>query len=219
MSADTQSNGSSIKKLLLTVTVLLIIMSLFIPAEWYKSNMVSELKMGELITGKSGFHSQILSFANELYNDFFVQTGINSALTNYYAPLPVSVDPLEQTFNNISGIFYPFFINLAKMINYHNYMIVYRMALLSFWLPFFCIILVPSLIAGVCRWKRKQYDFSYVSPFLNRRSMKLIGLTVFLVAVSILIPLPVPPVINAVMTLFVIPTSIILMISNLPKQI
>ncbi|BDH20800.1 hypothetical protein PrNR1418_40910 (plasmid) [Providencia rettgeri] len=53
MSADTQSNGSSIKKLLLTVTVLLIIMSLFIPAEWYKSNMVSELKMGELITGSS----------------------------------------------------------------------------------------------------------------------------------------------------------------------
>ncbi len=53
---------------------------------------------------------------------------------------------------------------------------------------------------------------------LNRRSMKLIGLTVFLVAVSILIPLPVPPVINAVMTLFVIPTSIILMISNLPSK-
>ncbi|WP_338885750.1 DUF4400 domain-containing protein [Xenorhabdus sp. TH1] len=217
--SDKGGNSFSIKKLLFICTTLLMILSIFIPASWYKANMVRELKMGEVMTGQKSFNGTILPYANALYTDYFVKTGINDVLKTYFNPAQKSEDKLENTFNNISNVFLPFFKNITTVICYHLYMVTYRLSVLSFWIPFFFIMLVPSVIAGLCQWKRKQYDFSYVSPFLNRRSIKLVGYCVFLMVLSIIIPLPVPPVINAIMALFVVPMAIILIISNLPKQI
>lgn len=217
--SDKRNDGFSIKTILIVCTTLLVISSMFIPASWYKANMIRELKMGEVMTGKKSFNTKILPYANALYTEYFVDTGINDVLQNYFKSAETSENKLENTFNTISNVFLPFFKSMTTVISYHLYMMTYRLSVLSFWTYYFIIMLIPSVFSGVLQWKRKQYDFSYVSPFLNRRSIKLIGLCIFFMVLSIIIPLPVPPVINAVMALFVVPTAIILTISNLPKQI
>lgn len=65
----------------------------------------------------------------------------------------------------------------------------------------------------------KRYNFGYASPFLNRRSMVLIGWGVYSVLLSLFIPLPVPPMIGALIMIVMIPIGSSLLISNLPKRI
>ena len=111
------------------------------------------------------------------------------------------------------------FQNIAENLNYWLYMIMYRLTLDMYWLPYMAVVIIPSLFAGVMRWMAKRYNFGYASPFLNRRSMVLIGWGVYSVLLSLFIPLPVPPMIGALIMIVMIPIGSSLLISNLPKRI
>lgn len=111
------------------------------------------------------------------------------------------------------------FQNIAENLNYWLYMIMYRLTLDMYWLPYMTVVIMPSLFAGIMRWMAKRYNFGYASPFLNRRSMVLIGWGVYSVLLSLFIPLPVPPMIGALIMIVMIPIGSSLLISNLPKRI
>lgn len=204
----------TIKTLIIWSSTILLFISVFFPVEYFKSNALKEIAWGHKMIGEKDF-VMVLQKARDNYTEAFVNTGIDKALKDFYQLPPSDMANHGGPLKYFVGLFQ----NIAENLNYWLYMIMYRLTLDMYWLPYMAVVIIPSLFAGVMRWMAKRYNFGYASPFLNRRSMVLIGWGVYSVLLSLFIPLTVPPMIGALIMIVMIPIGSSLLISNLPKRI
>ena len=204
----------TIKTLIIWSSTILLFISVFFPVEYFKSNALKEIAWGHKMIGEKDF-VMVLQKARDNYTEAFVNTGIDKALKDFYQLPPSDMANHGGPLKYFVGLFQ----NIAENLNYWLYMIMYRLTLDMYWLPYMAVVIIPSLFAGVMRWMAKRYNFGYASPFLNRRSMVLIGWGVYSVLLSLFIPLPVPPMLGALIMKVMIPIGSSLLISNLPKRI
>jgi len=106
-------------------------------------------------------------------------------------------------------------VALQKII----YQVIYRAVLTLYWLPFFMVVAVPAVFAGYMRWQAKRHGFDYSSPFLNNNAATLIYWGAITLLVSLLAPLPLPPLLTCTFVIIVLPVLLSVLIRNLPKQI
>lgn len=99
------------------------------------------------------------------------------------------------------------------------YQVIYRAVLTIYWLPFFVVVTVPAVFAGYMRWQAKRHGFDYSSPFLNNNAATLIYWGWIILLISLLAPLPLPPLLTCTFVIIVLPVLLSVLIRNLPKQI
>ncbi|WP_254684309.1 DUF4400 domain-containing protein [Providencia heimbachae] len=160
----------TIKMIIIFSTAVLFVISMFFPASYFYENVKKEVAWGQRLIGDSDF-TPVISDVNQNYRSFFVDTGVDGFLRDFY-----ELDANDMA--NKGGPLYLFasiFRNMAENLNYWFYMIVYRLTLNIYWMPYMLVVTLPSIFAGIMRWNAKRYTFAYSSPFLNRRSMVLIG--------------------------------------------
>ncbi|MCW7549269.1 DUF4400 domain-containing protein [Photorhabdus sp. APURE] len=204
----------TIKMTIIWSTAILFVISMFFPVEYVYSNVKKEIGWGHKMIGNEDFNI-VLGHATENYHSIFVETGIDGGLREFYRLSPQDIASQGGPLNMIATIF----LNMAENLNYWFYMIVYRITLNLYWLPYMAVVIFPSIFAGTMRWLSKRYNFGYASPFLNRRSMVLIGWGIYSILLSLFVPLPVPPMIGAIIMIVMIPIGTSLLIANLPKRI
>ncbi|HHG4593419.1 TPA: DUF4400 domain-containing protein [Pseudomonas aeruginosa] len=98
------------------------------------------------------------------------------------------------------------------------YQMLYRMVLTMFWLPLLGVVVVPAVYAGWMRWHAKREGFNYTSPFLNNHATNLLSWGTVLLVLSVLCPLPLPPLMISTFIIVMVPILLSLLISNLPKK-
>ncbi len=69
------------------------------------------------------------------------------------------------------------------------------------------------------RWCAKRYGFDYASQVVNNHAVVFIVWGLIAVPVSLLLPLPLPPLVVATGLIALMPIIISLLISNLPKRL
>ncbi len=204
----------TLKRIIIWCTAIMLVISLFFPASYFYNNMIKEIGWGKTMIGSTDF-PYVMRNVNQFYNSFFIDTGIDGGLKEFYQLKPSDIaqqgGPLVM--------FVGFFRNMAEVLNYWFFMIMYRATLLMYWLPYMMIVIVPSIFAGTMQWMAKRYTFGYSSPYFNRRSLTMIGWGIYSVMLSLFVPLPMPPMVGALMMIVLIPVGSILLISNLPKRI
>ncbi|ELY4881501.1 DUF4400 domain-containing protein (plasmid) [Providencia huaxiensis] len=207
----------SFKGLMMWATGIWLVVMFFVPASFVYQNMTKEIEWGQKMIGTTEF-PDVMRTTNARYKYFFIDTGIDSALKNYYKPIKAKTNT-GDALNKIGDMAVPFFTNGAKVFNYLLYIMTYRLSLIMYWIPFLIVVGVPSIFAGTMKWMSKRYTFAYSSPFFNRRSLTMIGWGIFSMLLSLFIPFPIPPMIGAVVLIVAMPIAFILLISNLPKRI
>lgn len=207
----------SLRGLMVLGTAIWLIIMFFVPSHIVYDNMMKEIGWGEKMIGKGEF-TDVMATANARYKFVFIDTGIDSTLKDYYTPKKANT-VVGEKFNEIGALAVPFFMNGAKVLNMLMYIMTYRITLIIYWFPFLVVVGLPSMFAGMMKWMSKRYTFGYSSPFFNRRSMTMIGWGIFSMILSLFIPLPIPPMIGAVIMIVAMPIAFILLISNLPKRI
>lgn len=100
-----------------------------------------------------------------------------------------------------------------------TYQILYRAVLMTYWVPFFAVMAVPAIFAGYMRWQAKRHGFDYSSPFWNNNAVSLMGWGGIMLALSLLAPLPLPPMVVCTALIIILPILLSVLIRNLPKQI
>jgi len=99
------------------------------------------------------------------------------------------------------------------------YQVIYRIVLAMHWLPFMVVTLVPAVFSGIMRWQAKRYGFDFSSQVINNHAAIFIVWGIIALPISVLLPLPLPPLVVCTGLIAVMPLIIRLMISNLPKQL
>jgi len=96
---------------------------------------------------------------------------------------------------------------------------VYRIVLTVYWLPLLIAVLLPAIYAGWMRWNAKRHGFDYSSPFLNNNAAIVLSWGGMLIVLSVLMPLPLPPLVISTFIVIMLPVVLSVLISNLPKRI
>ena len=147
----------TIKTLIIWSSTILLFISVFFPVEYFKSNALKEIAWGHKMIGEKDF-VMVLQKARDNYTEAFVNTGIDKALKDFYQLPPSDMANHGGPLKYFVGLFQ----NIAENLNYWLYMIMYRLTLDMYWLPYMAVVIIPSLFAGVMRWMAKRYNFGYV---------------------------------------------------------
>lgn len=105
----------------------------------------------------------VLQKARDNYTEAFVNTGIDKALKDFYQLPPSDMANHGGPLKYFVGLFQ----NIAENLNYWLYMIMYRLTLDMYWLPYMAVVIIPSLFAGVMRWMAKDITLDMPVRFLT----------------------------------------------------
>ncbi|OEO25094.1 MULTISPECIES: DUF4400 domain-containing protein [Pseudomonas] len=158
----------------------------------------------------------IIGQTNKLYTLLVIDSGLKSeAAQMFLARGESSVDAFEEKV----GWWFTYLEDRGAALQKIIYQIVYRVVLAIHWLPFMLVTLVPSVFSGWMRWCAKRYGFDYASQVVNNHAVVFIVWGLIAVPVSLLLPLPLPPLVVATGLIALMPIIISLLISNLPKRL
>lgn len=158
----------------------------------------------------------IIGQTNKLYTLLVIDSGLKSeAAQMFLARGESSVDAFEEKV----GWWFTYLEDRGAALQKIFYQIVYRVVLAIHWLPFMLVTLVPSVFSGWMRWCAKRYGFDYASQVVNNHAVVFIVWGLIAVPVSLLLPLPLPPLVVATGLIALMPIIISLLISNLPKRL
>tara|TARA_R110001583_G_scaffold195401_1_gene372733 strand:- start:2989 stop:3639 length:651 start_codon:yes stop_codon:yes gene_type:complete len=155
--------------------------------------------------------------AENIHRATLYDTGIWPGIQKFMLPPPP--DPSKTLDHFGRKDFFPYVEGRLKVVNLALYLATYRVAGLLTWLPVLSLFFVPLLIDAHYTRKRKQYNFQYASPTVQRIGIRSVAFMMITVLPLLLIsPLPVPPHSAPVMVLLVA-FAIWAMLRNLPKRI
>jgi hypothetical protein len=158
----------------------------------------------------------IVGQTNKLYTLLVIDSGLKSEAAHMFlARGEASVDAFEEKV----GWWFNYLEDRGAALQKIIYQIVYRVVLAIHWLPFMLVTLVPSVFSGWMRWCAKRYGFDYASQVVNNHAVVFIVWGLIAVPVSLLLPLPLPPLVVATGLIALMPIIISLLISNLPKRL
>lgn len=155
--------------------------------------------------------------AENIHVSVFYDTGVWPGLQKLLAPPPRDPSKILDEFGRDN--FFPYVEGRLRVINLALYLATYRVASLLTWLPVLAVFFVPLLMDAHYTRKKKQYNFQYASPTVQRIGIRTVAFMVATIMPLLLVsPLPIPPHAAPLMVLLVA-FAIWAMVRNLPKRI
>ncbi|MDX1296694.1 MAG: DUF4400 domain-containing protein [Pseudomonas sp.] len=164
----------------------------------------------------AGDYKRVVDNTNRIYTSLVIDSGAKQVVSDVF--MPRGKDTVDAFEKNV-GWWFDYLQTRGEALQKIIYQVVYRGVLTLFWVPFFAVVVVPAVFAGYMRWQAKRHGFDYSSPFLNNNAAAMISWGGILLVLSLLAPLPLPPLVVCTFIIIVLPILLSVLIRNLPKQI
>lgn len=194
--------------------LLILMLATVAPNKLVDSVMLKERKWGIELLGESDME-KVLETTNHYYSALVIDSGAKKIVSDMLMPRGGTVDAFER---NVDWWF-RYLDSRGQAVQKIIYQMVYRIVLTLYWLPLLIAVLVPAVYAGWMRWNAKRHGFDYSSPFLNNNAAIVLSWGGMLIVLSVLLPLPLPPLVISTFIIIMLPVVLSVLISNLPKQI
>lgn len=194
--------------------LLILMLATVAPNKLVDSVMLKERKWGIELLGKSDME-KVLEKTNQFYSALVINSGAKKIVSDMLMPRGGTVDAFER---NVDWWF-RYLESRGEAVQKIIYQMVYRVVLTLYWLPLLIAVLVPAIYAGWMRWNAKRHGFDYSSPFLNNNAANVLSWGGMLIVLSVLLPLPLPPLVISTCIVIMLPVVLSVLISNLPKRI
>jgi hypothetical protein len=194
--------------------LLILILATVAPNKLVDSVMLKERKWGIELLGNSDME-KVLEKTNHYYSALVIDSGAKKIVSDMLMPRGGTVDAFER---NVDWWF-RYLESRGQAVQKIIYQMVYRIVLTLYWLPLLIAVLVPAIYAGWMRWNAKRHGFDYSSPFLNNNAAIVLSWGGMLIVLSVLLPLPLPPLVISTFIVIMLPVVLSVLISNLPKRI
>lgn len=194
--------------------VLILMLATVAPNKLVDTVMLKERKWGIELLGDSDME-KVLEKTNRYYSALVIDSGAKKIVSNMLMPRGGTVDAFEK---NVDWWF-RYLESRGEAVQKIIYQMVYRIVLTLYWLPLLIAVLVPAIYAGWMRWNAKRHGFDYSSPFLNNNAAIVLSWGGMLIVLSVLMPLPLPPLVISTFIVIMLPVVLSVLISNLPKRI
>lgn len=159
---------------------------------------------------------RVVGTTNTFYQTMMIDSGAKEMVSNLFMPRGNrTVDAFEEKV----GWWFNYLADRGVALQKIIYQMTYRVVLAMYWVPFFVVVVVPAIFAGYMRWNAKRHSFDYASPFLNNHSAAMLIWGVIGTLISVLMPLPLPPLVICTLLIAAMPFMLSVLISNLPKKI
>jgi len=199
---------------ILFLFVLIGMLATMAPVKMIDTVMETERRWGNALMDKTEM-SLIIGKTNSIYTKLVIDSGAKEMVNAVFMPRGGTVDAFEEKV----GWWFTYLEGRGTALQKLIYQMVYRVVLMLYWLPFFGAVLLPAVYAGWMRWHAKRNGFDYSSPFLNNNSLLILSWSIVALFLSVFVPLPLPPLVVATVTIIVLPVLVTVLIRNLPKQI
>ena len=194
--------------------VLILMLATVAPNKLVDTVMLKERKWGIELLGNSDM-DKVLEKTNRYYSALVIDSGAKKVVSDMLMPRGGTVDAFEK---NVDWWF-RYLESRGEAVQKIIYQMVYRIVLTLYWLPLLIAVLVPAIYAGWMRWNAKRHGFDYSSPFLNNNAAIVLSWGGMLIVLSVLMPLPLPPLVISTFIVIMLPVVLSVLISNLPKRI
>ncbi|MGQ3825643.1 DUF4400 domain-containing protein [Pseudomonas alliivorans] len=194
--------------------VLILMLATVAPNKLVDTVMLKERKWGVELLGNSDM-DKVLDKTNRYYSALVIDSGAKKIVSDMLMPRGGTVDAFEK---NVDWWF-RYLESRGEAVQKIIYQMVYRIVLTLYWLPLLIAVLVPAIYAGWMRWNAKRHGFDYSSPFLNNNAAIFLSWGGMLIVLSVLMPLPLPPLVISTFIVIMLPVVLSVLISNLPKRI
>ncbi|EPS4554894.1 MULTISPECIES: DUF4400 domain-containing protein [Pseudomonadaceae] len=194
--------------------VLILMLATVAPNKLVDTVMLKERKWGIELLGDSDM-DKVLEKTNRYYSALVIDSGAKKVVSDMLMPRGGTVDAFEK---NVDWWF-RYLESRGEAVQKIIYQMVYRIVLTLYWLPLLIAVLVPAIYAGWMRWNAKRHGFDYSSPFLNNNAAIVLSWGGMLIVLSVLMPLPLPPLVISTFIVIMLPVVLSVLISNLPKRI
>ncbi len=194
--------------------VLILMLATVAPNKLVDTVMLKERKWGIELLGDSDM-DKVLEKTNRYYSALVIDSGAKKIVSDMLMPRGGTVDAFEK---NVDWWF-RYLESRGEAVQKIIYQMVYRIVLTLYWLPLLIAVLVPAIYAGWMRWNAKRHGFDYSSPFLNNNAAIVLSWGGMLIVLSVLMPLPLPPLVISTFIVIMLPVVLSVLISNLPKRI
>ncbi|EKF8205603.1 TPA: DUF4400 domain-containing protein [Pseudomonas aeruginosa] len=194
--------------------VLILMLATVAPNKLVDTVMLKERKWGIELLGDSDME-KVLEKTNRYYSALVIDSGAKKIVSDMLMPRGGTVDAFEK---NVDWWF-RYLESRGEAVQKIIYQMVYRIVLTLYWLPLLVAVLVPAIYAGWMRWNAKRHGFDYSSPFLNNNAAIVLSWGGMLIVLSVLMPLPLPPLVISTFIVIMLPVVLSVLISNLPKRI
>lgn len=194
--------------------VLILMLATVAPNKLVDTVMLKERKWGIELLGDSDME-KVLEKTNRYYAALVIDSGAKKVVSDMLMPRGGTVDAFEK---NVDWWF-RYLESRGEAVQKIIYQMVYRIVLTLYWLPLLIAVLVPAIYAGWMRWNAKRHGFDYSSPFLNNNAAIVLSWGGMLIVLSVLMPLPLPPLVISTFIVIMLPVVLSVLISNLPKRI
>ena len=194
--------------------VLILMLATVAPNKLVDTVMLKERKWGIELLGNSDM-DKVLEKTNRYYSALVIDSGAKKIVSDMLMPRGGTVDAFEK---NVDWWF-RYLESRGEAVQKIIYQMVYRIVLTVYWLPLLIAVLLPAIYAGWMRWNAKRHGFDYSSPFLNNNAAIVLSWGGMLIVLSVLMPLPLPPLVISTFIVIMLPVVLSVLISNLPKRI
>ncbi|MFU4481774.1 DUF4400 domain-containing protein [Pseudomonas aeruginosa] len=194
--------------------VLILMLATVAPNKLVDTVMLKERKWGIELLGDSDME-KVLEKTNRYYSALVIDSGAKKIVSDMLMPRGGTVDAFEK---NVDWWF-QYLESRGEAVQKIIYQMVYRIVLTIYWLPLLIVVLVPAIYAGWMRWNAKRHGLDYSSPFLNNNAAIVLSWSGMLIVLSVLLPLPLPPLVISTFIVIMLPVVLSVLISNLPKRI
>ena len=194
--------------------VLILMLATVAPNKLVDTVMLKERKWGIELLGNSDM-DKVLEKTNRYYSALVIDSGAKKIVSDMLMPRGGTADAFEK---NVDWWF-RYLESRGEAVQKIIYQMVYRIVLTLYWLPLLIAVLVPAIYAGWMRWNAKRHGFDYSSPFLNNNAAIVLSWGGMLIVLSVLMPLPLPPLVISTFIVIMLPVVLSVLISNLPKRI
>ncbi|MBT9570486.1 MAG: DUF4400 domain-containing protein [Pseudomonas umsongensis] len=194
--------------------VLILMLATVAPNKLVDTVMLKERKWGIELLGDSDME-KVLEKTNRYYSALVIDSGAKKIVSDMLMPRGGTVDAFEKSVD----WWFRYLESRGEAVQKIIYQMVYRIVLTLYWLPLLIAVLVPAIYAGWMRWNAKRHGFDYSSPFLNNNAAIVLSWGGMLIVLSVLMPLPLPPLVISTFIVIMLPVVLSVLISNLPKRI
>jgi len=199
---------------LLFLCVLVLMLATLAPNSMVDAVLLKERQWGNELLGSTDM-DKVLTKTDAWYSALVLDSGAKAFVADVMLARGGTVEAFER---NVDGWFV-YLEGRGVAVQKILYQMIYRIALAFYWLPLLGVVLVPAVYAGWMRWNIKRHGFGYSSPLLNSKTASLLCWGGVLVVLSVLVPLPLPPLLLSTFIVIMLPLLLSVLISNLPKRI
>lgn len=194
----------------------MLVILVFVPGRWTEQVIAREAQMIERHLGAEA-RDYVKARASGWYHASVIHTGIYPSLHRLLIP---SAEEAQRS-RGMQRLGAPLFAWLEERLGALMqviYQIYTRFALLTLWLPYMALLLVPALLDGYLRRRIKLTNFDYASPFWNRYGLR----GVLLIGQGVLIAFIAPVALNPALLPVVMMLVCVLLgvfVGNLQKRV